>query len=508
MRWGRVPSVEGLFVLAMGLLTCLAAVLPAAGQTPAVLRLSYVQGSVQILEGDRVQFAQAQVNMPLLQGYRLDTGSDGEAEIEFEDGSVARLTPNSSLQVDRRRERSNRALSAELEQLTGLAYYELNVTEGQHFSVRFGSATARPTDNSIFRVNLDNAPDLGVFEGAVHVDGAGTFDVDLHSAESIRLDALEATNYDLADGVAADSWDRWNTDRDQTIAEEAQNQTEGRATSGDGDNPAWNDLDYYGDWYPVEGYGNVWVPADTGQNWDPYAQGEWADYGSEGYLWVSSYPWGWLPYHCGAWNYFNSFGWGWIPGQCGLGWVPMAPIWNMPVGYHPPAKPNPGGHIGQRVIPVNRRGSGGGAVHAEHTRVIHLDGESIRPLPVVRNGNDQDNANLEQGPASGVPPGGVPASGVLSHPNHVGVPVSGVRTGNGYPGHGPAYAGGAGETPRAMRPGSMPPVSVPRPVEMHPPVITPRPMYTPPRPVAVPHYAPPPPPPHIAAPPPSAARPH
>ena len=34
--------------------------------------------------------------MPLLQGSTLKTGEDGRAEIQLEDGSTIRLTPNSS----------------------------------------------------------------------------------------------------------------------------------------------------------------------------------------------------------------------------------------------------------------------------------------------------------------------------------------------------------------------------------------------------------------------------
>jgi hypothetical protein len=39
----------------------------------------------------------AVVNTPLFEGSLLTTGDDGRAEIQFEDGSVARLSPNSSM---------------------------------------------------------------------------------------------------------------------------------------------------------------------------------------------------------------------------------------------------------------------------------------------------------------------------------------------------------------------------------------------------------------------------
>ena len=71
---------------------------------PNVARVSFVQGSVQLLAGQGTNFQQAVMNMPVLDGSRLQTGGDGQAEVEFGDGSVARLTPtvrSSSITWDR-----------------------------------------------------------------------------------------------------------------------------------------------------------------------------------------------------------------------------------------------------------------------------------------------------------------------------------------------------------------------------------------------------------------------
>jgi len=60
-------------------------------------RLSFLQGDVTVDHLDNTAGDPAQINMPLAEGARLTTGEDGQAEVEFEDGSVVRLTPNSSL---------------------------------------------------------------------------------------------------------------------------------------------------------------------------------------------------------------------------------------------------------------------------------------------------------------------------------------------------------------------------------------------------------------------------
>ena len=319
-----------------------------------VARVSFVQGSVQLLTGQGTDFQQAVINMPVLDGSRLQAGGEGQAEIEFGDGSVARLTPNSAVAFPHLGQDQ-----AQIQQLSGLAYYEFNVGDGHPpFSVQFGNETVQPTTNSILRVGLDAGWDVAVISGAVQVQGDGIPGVAVSENQSIRSGADNSgAPYVVAQGINGDSWDNWNQDRDQAIAQEASQQTPVRDDSANPQNENWNDLDADGNWYPVEGAGNVWVPGGVGPGWDPYGAGYWAYYPTYGYTWVSSYPWGWLPYHCGAWNYY-SFGWGWAPGGCG-GWSPVIvvrghpPGWRMPV---PPIRPPGGIHPvgGLRLVAVDR----------------------------------------------------------------------------------------------------------------------------------------------------------
>ena len=286
---------------------------PAPHRTPRsnVARVSFVQGSVQLLAGQGTDFQQAVMNMPVVDGSRLQTGGDGQVEVEFGDGSVARLTPNSSLQFDHLGQDQ-----VQLEQVSGLGYYEFNVGHGHPpFSVQFANVYMQPTANSIVRVGLDAGWEVAVISGSVSVQGQGFPAVSVAENQSIRSGADNSgAPYTVAQGINGDSWDNWNQDRDQAIAQEASQQTPVRDDAANPQNENWNDLDADGNWYPVEGAGNVWVPAGVGPGWDPYGAGYWAYYPTFGYTWVSSYPWGWLPYHCGAWNYY-SFGWGWAPGR-------------------------------------------------------------------------------------------------------------------------------------------------------------------------------------------------
>ena len=337
--------------------TCLLGCGPALAQSSSanVARVSYIQGSVQLLAGQGTDFQQAVINMPVLDGSRLQTGGDGQAEVEFGDGSVARLTPNSSLQFDHMGQDQ-----VQMEQLAGLGYYEFNVGDGHPpFTVQFSNLSVQPTANSILRVGLDAGWEVAVVSGSANVQGSGFAPAAVSENQSIHsgVDGSGAP-YTVAQGINPDSWDSWNQDRDQAIAEEASQQTPVRDDAANPQNENWNDLDANGDWYPVEGTGNVWVPAGVGAGWDPYGAGYWAYYPTFGYTWVSAYPWGWLPYHCGNWGYY-SFGWGWSAGGCGRTWSPVIVVRAHPPGWSMPIHPvfPPGGIRplpGQRLVAVDR----------------------------------------------------------------------------------------------------------------------------------------------------------
>src|ERR1700730_11931787 len=73
--------------------------LPALADSQArIVRLSDVQGSVQIDKNTGIGFESAFLNLPITQGAEVRTHDRGRAEIEFEDGSTLRLAPNTTVQ--------------------------------------------------------------------------------------------------------------------------------------------------------------------------------------------------------------------------------------------------------------------------------------------------------------------------------------------------------------------------------------------------------------------------
>ena len=61
-----------------------------------IVRLSYIEGGVQISHGAGGAYEKAIVNLPITEGAKLKT-SDGRAEVEFEDGSTLRIVPDSTV---------------------------------------------------------------------------------------------------------------------------------------------------------------------------------------------------------------------------------------------------------------------------------------------------------------------------------------------------------------------------------------------------------------------------
>ena len=318
--------------------------------------------------------------MPLIANSSLQTGQDGQAEVEFADGSVARLTPNSSFALGQLGQDS-----VEMQQNSGLIYYELNVGQGHPtFHVEFPGAEVAPTANAIFRMGLDNVPEVAVMTGSVAVSGNGFAATTVSENQSMQLQAGNSAPYTIAQSITPDSWDQWNQDRDQAISQEASQQTSVRDQVGDAGDENWNDLDSYGNWYPVQG-SNVWVPAGVSAGWDPFGYGAWGYYPGFGYTYISGYPWGWLPYHCGAWNYY-SFGWGWAPGGCGRAWFPVVGVRGYR-GYFLPPRPVARVGFGFGFVTVNRGpaargpwGAGHPLPFINHAATLNVGGRVIAPV--------------------------------------------------------------------------------------------------------------------------------
>jgi uncharacterized membrane protein YgcG len=401
-------GLASLFVvtaLALGFLSLsrtLPAQSPGPGQPARAVRLSYVDGKVQLTQGGQAIASQAVINAPLFEGTQITTAEDGKTEIQFDDGSVARLSPNSTLTLKTLTGEGSGG-DAEMVLEHGLAYFELQGSDqsGQ-MRVLFADSAVTASGFSVIRVDMDNPPGaLAVFSGNAHVERGSGGSLDLHGGETADFNGADAANPDVADAIQPDSWDAWNSDRDSTL--NAETSVQSPATSDlagpNASNPAWSDLDANGNWYNVPGQGYVWSPYDAANpGFDPYGNGAWIGTPGYGYAFASGYSWGYLPYQCGAWNFYNNFGWGWAPGMggCspwwGAGFYPGPIFGVIPIGYRPihrpigdpvggpfRGRPQPG-----RVIAVNRTPLVAHGAFAPRSGPVVLAGhtvQALRPVP-------------------------------------------------------------------------------------------------------------------------------
>jgi FecR protein len=293
----------------------LLAVSALADSQARIVRLSDVQGNVQINKNIGLGFENAFLNLPVTQGTQLKTLSNGRAEIEFEDGSTMRLAPNSTVEfttlgVDD----SGKHVSA-INLTGGMAY--VNWLGKDDLKLNFSQEKIALERAAHFRVDLSSqAANVAVFKGDLEVESP-TGDVAVAKNKTAAFSPAEDDKATIANKIAPaplDSWDKESIEYHQQYAKNNDSQSPyGYGLS---------DLNYYGSYSNISGYGMMWQPFFAGAGWDPFMDGAWGFYPGLGYTFASVYPWGWLPYHYGNWMFIPPYGWMWQPG----GWNNMLSV--------------------------------------------------------------------------------------------------------------------------------------------------------------------------------------
>jgi hypothetical protein len=273
-----------------------------------IVRLSQVHGQVQLDRNTGLRFEPAFPNLPIVAGEHLRT-QDGVAEVEFEDNSSLRLTPNSQVDFPQLSRNSTGAAATSVTLVRGRMYVSLaNSKTPADFTIRAGRETITMTPSSHLRLEINaTTAKLTVLQGNVTAVGdAGSLLVSKHKAITFDLNAKDAPVFArLDEPTAFDAWDRNAVEYHKALAVAASYAVSPYSYG-------VNDLAYYGAFSDIGGCGSMWRPYFASASFDPYASGIWTWYPGSGYSWVSPYPWGWTPYHSGSWNYCGG-GWGWQP---------------------------------------------------------------------------------------------------------------------------------------------------------------------------------------------------
>lgn len=434
-----------------GLMVSALAMTPAMAESKArIVRLSAVEGDVLMDRGTGDGFEKAFLNMPVVEGSRLKTGNDGRVEVEFEDGSAIRVVPGGEVDFTHLALGDDGRKLSTIQLGEGTLYVNVRGQKHDEFIVNFGSESILLTEPAHFRIDMTNSEStLAVFKGRVNVSGQSG-PVEVSEKHSATFD-VHSDKYDVAKNLEEDPYDDW--DKEQS----AYHDRYARA-SADVGSPytyGFSDLNYYGSYFNVPGYGLVWQPYLLDASWNPYMDGGWVWYPSYGYMWVSAYPWGWMPYRYGNWAFVPGYGWVWQPGYWNT-WYNVPRVVNPPVRTvipQPPVRTRSTVMVGRGLIMPRPVGPPQRIVINPGSAGLGVPRGSVRNLEHVAREIQRNDRSVEvKNEVRALPPtpSSPPVTGSASTDSgrSTGRPTSGMR-------------GSGGSTPSRGNSGSSPRISPP-----------------------------------------------
>ena len=334
-----------------------------AAAVPNAARIQRVEGDVALNNGldsgdnnQANQWYTAAENQPFSVGDRIYTRDKSRASLAFTGRNFARLSPNTSLDV--------LSLDEQRTQLAlrdGAAVFDVGyLAPDELFEVATPYGAVDLQQPGLYNVGINNGQVLvSVLSGLAQVVGLGgsgqinkgeLLTLAGQTAADVVLSRLDGRDAGyLVDDYYSYQYPRYYDGRyhDYNVYLNDPNYYDPyrRNVSYQYVNsyiPGLSDLDYYGDWQNVNGYGNCWAPrVDAG--WAPYESGYWVTDYPYGPTWVSNEPWGYAPYHYGRWAFANNR-WYWVPDSLNttpvyspalvafvpfanndIGWVPLGP---------------------------------------------------------------------------------------------------------------------------------------------------------------------------------------
>lgn len=298
---------------------------------PRAARIERVEGNVGLAHGlsnnAQPDWTEAALNTPLTVGDRIYADDDSHAAVAFTGRNYARLNPGASLDVlslsDRRTQLALR---------DGSAIFDLGeLGEDELFEIATPNGAIDFNEPGLYQVGIDDSGNsiISVLSGLAQVVGlAGTGQISKGEVLTLAGQAaaqilLSKIAPDLAGNIVDDyygyrypnTYDGRYSDYDAYLDDPYYYDPYRQSASYryvPEDIPGVYDLDRYGDWTDVEGYGHCWTPR-VSAGWSPYRAGYWDMNDTWGPTWISEEPWGYAPYHYGRWAYANNQRWVWVP---------------------------------------------------------------------------------------------------------------------------------------------------------------------------------------------------
>jgi len=315
-----------------------------------VARLNYSQGSISFRPAGEDDWVTAVPNRPMVTGDDLWADENSRAEVHI--GSAAiRLGDKTGITFLTLDDNTTQIRLAQ----GSLILRVRHVDDDDTYEIDTPNIAFNLLQPGEYRVDVsqDGSQTITtVWHGRGRVTGGG-FSYNVFANQSATFTGSDHLDYDLGQIPDRDGFDDWAFQRDDREDHADSANYVSREMTG------YEDLDEYGDWSYVAGYGPCWRPRAVVGGWAPYRYGHWAYVGPWGWTWVEDEPWGFAPFHYGRWAFVNS-GWFWVPGPVvvrpvwapalvafvgggpgfhfsggvGVGWFPLAPGEVYVPGYH------------------------------------------------------------------------------------------------------------------------------------------------------------------------------
>ena len=288
--------------------------------------ISYLERYATLRPAEEGETLEAQINMPVLSGDRLETSRGARVEIVLADGSLLWVDEFTTIDFDAL------AFSRELQAERNALYVAGGSVVVEIPETALGEATTRvETPAGAVYLHRPGFYRLDIDGGGLRVEArAGLAELPAGMGSALLRGGQEAW-VDGTGGIrkasVSDSGDSfWNwvasrrapTPSGQT-AKYVDARSAGRAAV----------LDSYGDWVYVSSFSSwMWRPR-VSVTWAPYTYGRWY-WTRAGWTWISYEPWGWYPSHYGSWYIDAQYGWVWCWDWT---WGPAWVHWFYTPGY-------------------------------------------------------------------------------------------------------------------------------------------------------------------------------
>src|SRR5450432_1854310 len=151
-----------------------------------IVRLSSVDGNVQIDRNTGQGYEKAFLNLPVTQGTKLRIKGEGRAEIEFEDGSTLRIASDTLVEFPQLSLLDSGAKASNMNVAAGTAYINFAGAKDELLTLTFGKQKVVFNHAAHLRLDASNSTaSIAVFKGDVQIDApSGAIEVSKNQTAS------------------------------------------------------------------------------------------------------------------------------------------------------------------------------------------------------------------------------------------------------------------------------------------------------------------------------------